>query len=161
MGTTMSASSGGVGSGQPQLGEKEVQKGWAFAIRPPRWPVARTPRQRGGVRVAGTATETHVVLCAEDSAERIFFVRARDGEGKDVACQFVVEAVPRVGSTPAEVVIGPGAYVERRLDPTGAGWSGLSIKQIDSLAPGDPVLARYLDTLKGTAGGGGNDGAGA
>jgi hypothetical protein len=154
------SSSSGTASGIPMSpAPAEVKNGWAYIIRPPRFPIGKTPRQRGGVRIGGTASEAHFVLCAEPNAERIFFLHARDTKGNAATCDFVVEGVPREGSAPPEVTIAPGWFVERRLDPTSAGWSALTARRIADLPPNDPVALKLKQvTAAGPVGGGGGAG---
>lgn len=155
---TWGASTGGAGS-LPMASIPEVKNGWLYFVLPPRFPIGKTPRQRGGVRASGIVVETHVVLAADAGAERIFFVKGCDAGGSDISCPFVVEGVPRDGLNPAEVTLEMGWYAERRADPTSAtGWTSPRARRLSDLPPDDPVLAKYKSVVAagpdGGAGGG-------
>jgi hypothetical protein len=161
-GGSAGAAAGGSTSGIPLAGVPEVKNGWVYFVRPPRFPIGKTPRQRGGVRASGAVVETHFVLAAEATVERIFFVKGCDGAGKESSCPFVVEGVPREGSAPPEVSIEVGWFVERRADAmSSTGWTSLAARRISDLAPDDPVLAKYKSVVAaGQGAGGGGGGAG-
>lgn len=129
-----------------------VQNNWAYIIRPPRWPLAQTPRERGGVRAQGGATEVQLVLCSDASAERVFFWSAANAAGPVDNCFVDVDA--RDASVPSTLRIGVNGYVERLMSPTGGSWGPMVARSIDDLAADDPVRLQLNAVIAGGPSGG-------
>jgi hypothetical protein len=125
------------------------------------WPIGNTPGQRGGVNLATIAPSVHVVLVAESSVERIFFLGGRDSTGKSVACTLTVETIDPAGTPPTRLNIAEGWYVERARTPSGAGIP--ASLRYDTLPDTHPIrifLASIKPGQSGPGGIGGSTGTG-
>jgi hypothetical protein len=147
----------GTTSGAASQEPVQVMAGWAYAVRPPAWPIGNTPGQRGGVQLATVAPLVHVVLVAEPTVERIFFLGGRNEAGKSVACTLTVEAIETGGSMPPAVNVTEGWYVERLRTQSGAGQP--TSVRFDTLPETHPIRLFLASIKPGQSGSGGIGGA--
>jgi hypothetical protein len=123
----------------------ELQSGWAYVVRPPRFPIVRTPRKRGGVRASVTTSTVQVLAYADGQYERIIFLGAFKADGTpDTACKLSVEMNSPGAPPPAPVEIEVGQYTEMRLDPVTLLWSGISVGAKPITDAGCPQSVRDL-----------------
>lgn len=106
----------------------ELQSGWIYIVRPPAWPIVRTPRIRGGTplgTIAGAAS-IHLVAYADGNVERIFFLGAFDAAGNPVNTSLHVEADGAQSTGAVDLSI--GQYAEVTLSPTATpAWGTVTI----------------------------------
>lgn len=105
-----------------ELASFQLQRGWAYVIaHPPRWPIVRTPRVRGGVPVAGSV-DVYVLAYVDDVCERIVYIGA-SGAG---APPLTVDVNQMGAPSGASFTINPTYYAERKLDLSTGTWGPLT-----------------------------------
>ena len=95
-----------------------VQQGWIYVIRPPAWPVARTPGTRGGTPAADVWDgAVQLIAQVDGDVQRFIFVGALDANNKPISagCRLTVEDDPNHPSNPPAVVLNVGQYSEARM----------------------------------------------
>jgi hypothetical protein len=102
----------------PSAGAPVVEQGWLYAVRPPAWPLIRTPAIRGGVPLSAEwKGSAQVAAAVSGDIERIFFLGAfnTDGTERPATTRLVVDDYPDHPSNPPEVELAVGDYAEARL----------------------------------------------
>jgi hypothetical protein len=125
----------------------QLNSGWAYVIRPPRWPIVRTPRQRGGVTInsATDAVTLHVLAYADGLTERIVLLGAFDANNNPVqTVNFTVDANPPHTSVPPLQNLAVGEYAEVTLDPATLDWSDIKKGPHPVTSPQSPQELRDL-----------------
>lgn len=111
----------------------EINSGWAYIISPPRWPLVRTPRVRGGVRAdaGGGATTVYVAAYTDGQYDRIFFLGAFNAAGQPAtACVLTVESIAPYSPTPTSVPLTVGQYAEIELNTGTLTWSNIRTESL-------------------------------
>ncbi len=94
-----------------------VQSGFLYIVRPPTWPMIRTPATRGGPTVTEVWTgKAYAGASVDGAVQRIFFLGAFNTDGTiRKGARMKVEDFPAHASNPEPVFIEVGQYVEARL----------------------------------------------
>ena len=94
-----------------------VQSGFLYIVRPPTWPMIRTPATRGGPTVTEVWNgRAYAGASVDGGVQRIFFLGAFNTDGTiREGARMKVEDFPAHASNPDPVFIEVGQYVEARL----------------------------------------------
>jgi hypothetical protein len=94
-----------------------ISSGFIYIVRPPAWPVVRTPSTRGGPPVSDSWDGlAYVGAAVEGGVQRIFFLGAFDAHGDAIAgARIKVDDFPIHPSNPADVFLTVGQYAEATL----------------------------------------------
>lgn len=139
-------------------GPVTITTGWIYIVRPPAWPMVRTPSTRGGVPSASTVPSIHIIAVVQPGVERIFFLGGRDASGASVPCTLRVESL----DTPLQQVdLDEGSYAERRADPLSSQPGQLTKLRYDTLPPTHPISIFLASIKPGQSGSGGINEGGA
>lgn len=94
-----------------------VQQGFIYVVRPPAWPMLRTPASRGGPPMTQTWNGLgYVGASVTDGVQRIFFLGAFDANGNvREGARISVDDFPAHTSNPPAVFLEVGQYAEVRV----------------------------------------------
>lgn len=154
-GSNSNSSSGG------GAGPISVKNSWAYAVRPPAWPIGTTPRVRGGVRLGSIATDVHIVFYHAPNIDRVFFLGGFDGAGAEAPCTVTAELISPGDPKPPSFDLARGFFAELVVDPLSPLPPKLVQRQFDTLPPTDPISLFLASIQPGGSGStGGNGGSG-
>lgn len=106
-----------------QVASFELQSGWAYVVRPPRFPIIRTPRKRGGVRASSTCDSVQVIAFADANCERIIFLGAYTRGALDAATKLEVDCTDLMTGAVTTVELMPNEYSEITFSPGTLKWN--------------------------------------
>lgn len=144
--------SAGIGTGilqafdpsDTEVASFELQSGWAYAVRPPRFPIIRTPRKRGGVRASTATDSVQVIAFADMNCERIIFLGAYTRGALDTSTKLAVDCTDLATGSVTTVELMPNEYTEITFDPGTLKWNQMVKGAKPITDPGCSAAVRNL-----------------
>lgn len=95
-----------------------ISSGWIYIVRPPAWPMVRTPSTRGGPPSGDEWTGlAYIGASVDNDVQRIFFLGAFDENGKEYAgARIKVDDYPAHPSHPDDCWLNVGDYAEAHFE---------------------------------------------